>query len=225
VFLPDDHDRQDFLHRIETLVAAHAFTLYAWALLPNHLHLLVHTAQRPLARSMRALLSGYASAFNRRHRRSGHLFQNRYKSIVCEDEPYFLELVCYLHLNPLRAGLVPDIAALAQYPYSGHAALLGQQPYPWQDTDTVLGHFASTRRRARREYTSFVAAGVAQGRCPDLQGGGLVRSAGGWTAVQALRQGREGYAADERILGGSDFVEALRQEVEAIITPQAWSLR
>src|SRR5262249_13828689 len=97
----DDQDRQDFLHRVEMLVEARAFTIYAWALLPNHFHLLVRTDQRPLARSMRSLLSGYANAFNRRHRRGGHLFQNRYKSVVCEEDPYFLELVRYLHLNPL----------------------------------------------------------------------------------------------------------------------------
>jgi len=66
--------------------------MYTWALLPNHLHLLVRTGSRPLARSRRPLLTGYAGAFNRCHRRRGHLLQNRYKSIVCEAEPYFLEL-------------------------------------------------------------------------------------------------------------------------------------
>ena len=66
---------------------------------------------------MRSLLTGYAGIFNRRHRRSGHLFQNRYKSIVCEEEPYFLELIRYLHLNPLRVGVVRDLGALGRYPY------------------------------------------------------------------------------------------------------------
>ena len=88
----------------------------AWALLPNHAHLLVRTGQRPLARAMRSLLTGYAGAFNRRHQRAGHLFQNRYKSIVVEAEPYLLELVRYLHLNPLRARLVRDLPALDKYP-------------------------------------------------------------------------------------------------------------
>jgi len=87
----------------------------------------VRTAQRPLARVMRSLLTGDAGAFNRRHRRRGHLLQNRYKSIGCEEEPYCLELVRYLHLNPLRAGVVPDLKALGRYPYSGHATLLGKR--------------------------------------------------------------------------------------------------
>jgi hypothetical protein len=163
---------------------------------------------------MRSLLTGYATAFNRRHRRRGHLFQNRYKSMVVEEEPYFLELVRYLHLNPLRAGVVPDLAALARYPYSGHAALLGTVPRPWQETATVLARFATRTGTARQRYQAFVAAGVPQGRRPELQGGGLVRSVGGWSAVQALRRGREAHTADERVLGSGEFVEAILREAE-----------
>jgi REP element-mobilizing transposase RayT len=90
--------------------------VYAWALLPNQLHLLVRTGQRPLPRTMRSLLTGCAGAFNRCHRRTGHPFQNRYKSIVVEEEPYFLELVRYLHLNPIRAGIVDGLRAIDRYP-------------------------------------------------------------------------------------------------------------
>lgn len=211
----DDRDRADFVQRLATLAASGAIQIYSWALLPNHAHLLVRTGNRSLARSMRSLLTGYAGAFNRRHRRAGHLFQNRYKSTVVEEEPYLLELVRYLHLNPLRAGVVPDLQALDRYPWSGHAALLGRRFQPWQATGAVLGHFARDARRARTQYRAFVAAGLAQGHRPDLQGGGLVRSLGGWAAVQALRRGREGYAADERVLGSSSFVEDLRRELEA----------
>jgi REP element-mobilizing transposase RayT len=210
----DNRDREDFVRRVAGLVEAGALTVYAWALLPTHSHLLVRTGTRPLARSMRSLLTGYAGAFNRRHKRTGHLFQNRYKSIVVEEERYLLELVRYLHLNPLRAGVVPDLRALAKYPYCGHAALCATREVPWQETATVLGRFSRQARRAEAQYRAFVAAGVSQGRRPDLHGGGLLRSVGGWTAVQALRRGREAYAADERVLGGSDFVEALRAEAE-----------
>ena len=88
----DDRDRRDFVARLATLTGAQAWEVYAWALLPNHLHLLVQTGRRPLARTMRFLLAGYAGAFNRRHHRVGHLFQNRYKSIVVDEEVYFSEL-------------------------------------------------------------------------------------------------------------------------------------
>ncbi len=208
----DDQDRDDFVQRVATLADVRSLIVYAWVLLPNHFHLLAQTGSQPLARSMRSLLTGYAGAFNRRHHRRGHLFQNRYKSIVCEEEAYLLELVRYLHLNPLRAGIVSDLEALARYRYSGHATLLGHQEQPWQETEAVLLRFAASLRNARQEYRTFVTAGVAQGRRPDLQGGGLLRSQGGWTAVQVLRRGREQYAGDERILGGSAFVARVQKE-------------
>ncbi len=81
----DDADREDFVQRLARVAAAEALTVYAWARLPNHFHLLVRTGRQPLARSMRSLLTGYAGAFNRRYRRSGHVFQNRYKSVVCDE--------------------------------------------------------------------------------------------------------------------------------------------
>ena len=169
VIFRDDQDRADFVHRLALLVGAEAWQVYAWAILPNHFHLLVRTGQRPLAHSMRSLLTGYAGTFNRRHHRSGHLVQNRYKSIVCEEKPYFLELVRYLHLNPVRAGVVPDLRALGQYAYSGPAALVGRHRYPWQDTSTVLRRFAATPGRARQEYLAFMAEGVRQGQRPEFQ--------------------------------------------------------
>ena len=211
----DDRDRDDFVRRLGEVAGAKDLTIYAWALLPNHLHLLLRTGATPLARAMRSLLTGYAGAFNRRHRRRGHLFQNRYKSIVVEEEPYLLELVRYIHLNPLRAHVLPNLRALDRYPYTGHAVLLGRRRWTWQDTASVLGRFATRPSRARLAYRDFVGAGIPQGRRPELQGGGLVRSLGGWAAVQALRRGREQYAADERVLGSTAFVEGLQRDIAA----------
>jgi putative transposase len=149
------------------------------------------------------------------------LVLNRYKSVVVEEEPYLLELVRYLHLNPLRAQIVPDLRTLARYPWSGHSALLGRVPRPWQATAPILAQFGPSPRRARVAYEGFVKAGVTRGRRPDLQGGGLRRSYGGWQGVAALRRGREAYAADERILGRSTFVEQCRRVVAAEAPPQA----
>jgi REP element-mobilizing transposase RayT len=212
-----DTDRADFVARLAALAEAGALTVYAWACLPNHAHLLVRTGRRPLARSMRAFLTGYAGAFNRRHRRVGHLFQNRYRSIVVEAEPYLLELVRYLHRNPLRAQIVGTLRDLARYPWTGHSALLGRVPRPWQETATILAQFGPTP--ARQAYRAFVAAGVPQGRRPEFQGGGLRRSLGGWQAVASLRRGREAYQGDERILGSPEFVAQLQQAL-APATPR-----
>ncbi len=209
-----DEDRLDFLRRLAAQVETTGAQVFAWALLPNHVHLLLRTGRRPLASLMRRLLTGYAHAFNRRHRRHGHLVQNRYRSIVVEEEPYLLELTRYIHLNPCRAGLVRELAQLDRYPWTGHSALLGRVSRPWQAVEEVLGQFGATRRVAQRRYRAFVAAGVGQGRRPELQGGGLRRSAGGWMALAALRRGREGWAFDERILGSGPFVEQLLREAE-----------
>src|SRR5574337_291505 len=117
-----DEDRLDFLRRLAAQVETTGAQVFAWALLPNHVHLLLRTGQRPLASLMRRLLTGYAIGFNRRHRRHGHLFQNRYRSIVVEEEPYLLGLTRYIHLNPCRAGLVRELDQLDRYPWTGDSA-------------------------------------------------------------------------------------------------------
>ena len=175
----DPRDRDDLVARAAARAEANAWGVVGWARLPNHAHLLVRTGRQPLAAAMRSLLTGYAGAFNRRHKRHGHLFQNRYKSIVVEADPYLQELARYIHLNPLRAGLVRDLTALDRYRWTGHSAVLGRVKRPWQAGDEILGPFGTKAGPARRQYRAFVAAGVRQGRRPELQGGGLKRSAGG----------------------------------------------
>jgi REP element-mobilizing transposase RayT len=207
-------DREDFLRRVGELCGSGAWVVYAWVLMANHFHILVRTGNRPLGMSMRKLLTGYAINFNLRHRRHGHLFQNRYKSIVCEEDPYLLELTRYIHLNPLRAGVVEDLPALGKYAWSGHSAIMGEVKREWQETETVLGYFGARRREAVSRYESFVGDGVKQGRRPELVGGGLLRSAGGWFQVLSLRRKGEKMASDERILGRGSFVERLMEEVE-----------
>jgi hypothetical protein len=105
---------------------------------------------------MGGLLTGYAMGFNRRHKRSGHLFQNRYKSTVVEYERYFLSLVRYIHLNPIRAGQVGSVSELARYRWGGHSVLMGHQKMRWQDVDEVLSRFARRKERARRELSLFM---------------------------------------------------------------------
>lgn len=205
----DDTDRAAFVERLGSVLSATQTPCYAWAVLSNHIHLLLRTGGVPLTTVMRRLLTGYAGAFNRRHHRHGYLFQNRYKSILCQDEPYLLELVRYLHLNPIRAGLVKDLRVLDRYPWSGHIALMGHMSRPWQAVAEVLGHFNTRPPAARRAYRAFVKDGIVQGRRPELTGGGLVRSAGGWAALTARRRLGDRLHGDERILGESDFVEGV----------------
>jgi REP element-mobilizing transposase RayT len=208
----DTLDYRNFIERLGLILEETNTPCFAWALLTNHVHLLLRTGLAPISTVMRRLLTGYAQQFNRRHKRSGHLFQNRYKSFLCEEELYLRELVRYIHLNPVRAGMVQDIQSLNSYPNSGHAALMGKIKNDWQDTDWVLKIFGDTARKARNAYLKFVAKGVDQGRRPELVGGGLLRSHGGWTALRALRSAGMWVMGDERILGSSDFVETVLKQ-------------
>jgi len=113
----DDPDRNDFLDRLSPVLPESKTPCFAWTLLPNHARLLLRTGTFSIATVMRRLLTGYAVSFNRRQ---GHLFQNRYKSILCEEDPYLLELVRYIHLNPMRAGIVEELKALDAYSYCRH---------------------------------------------------------------------------------------------------------
>ena len=210
----DDADRDDFLDRLGDILSDTKTPCFAWTLMTNHLHLLLRTGAAPIATVMRRLLTGYAVNFNGRHRRHGHLFQNRYKSILCQEDPYLLELVRYIHLNPLRAGIVKDIKGLNKYPYCGHYALMGKTESGFQDVDYVLNLFGEKVLEARRLYLKFVRNGITAGRRPDLTGGGLVRSAGGWSALKAMRNDESRMKGDERILGQGDFVESVLEAAQ-----------
>jgi putative transposase len=164
---------------------------------------------------MRRFLTGYAVSYNLRHRRLGHLFQNRYKSIVCDGDSYFTELVRYIHLNPLRVKLVADLRELERYPYSGHGVILGTVKNEWQDRDSVLSQFGNREGDAKSAYRRFVGEGVELGRRPELVGGGLIRSVGGWAEVKSQRRRGKPELTDERILGSGDFVERVIREAEA----------
>jgi REP element-mobilizing transposase RayT len=209
-----DFDRNDFIERLEEKLLEADTPCYAWALMPNHFHLLLRTGNVPIAKVMSRLLSGYAGSFNRRHRRAGHLFQNRYKSILCQQDAYLLELVRYIHLNPLRAGLVKHMGELDYYPYAGHSVVMGERSNGWQEVDEVLGMFGERVSTARTQYRQFVEKGIDLGSRPELTGGGLIRSMGGWSAVKALRKKQSWMKGDERVLGGSDFVNQMLSKSE-----------
>jgi REP element-mobilizing transposase RayT len=258
----DDQDRQSFLERLAVILEKTQTQCYAWALIPNHFHLLLRTSLTPLSKVMRRLMTGYAVTFNKRHKRSGHLFQNRYKSIVCEEDQYLLELIRYIHLNPLRAGLIKDLKELDKYPWTGHSAIMGKREnplvpkqqandFPFAETriafsqfrpetekatinpenpvdpvknkplaektiEDVLLQFGDNLREARRRYRHFVKNGIAQGTRPELQGGGLIRSAGGDKRVLLRRKREERELGDSRILGSGEFVENILADSEKI---------
>lgn len=200
IFL-DDLDRENFLSRLRILLPETETDCYAWALLDNHFHLLIRPGKRTLAEIMRRLLTGYAVVFNLRHKRAGHLFQNRYKSIVCDKNAYLLELVRYIHLNPVRAEIVGDLETLAAFPWSGHGELLGRSSRPVIQVAEVLALFARQPKTAQRRYESFIADGLHDHTMINL-------SSGGRRSSKALDPSiAEDAMFDDRILGGGPFVQ------------------
>ena len=197
---PDD--RHDFLSRLVEGLRESGSLCFAWTLMTNHLHLLLLSGARGLSSLMHPLLTGYVGAFNRRHKRVGHLVQNRYKSLLCQADRYFLELVRYIHLNPVRGGLVKTLEELRQYPWTGHVGLMGTVPLVWQATDPVLSRFGSTIRSARTAYEQFLYDRWNEGVRDDLEG----------------RIRRSNHHPDERvdarILGEEDFVEKILTQAD-----------
>ncbi len=163
--VPHDDDRIDFLRRLARLLPETETRCVAWCLLPNQIQLALRSGPMGLAHVMRRVLTGYAVAFNRRHGRAGHLFQNRYQSIACEEEPYLLALVRYVHLQPLRAGVVSTLDALGAYPWCGHGALIGRDRYEWQETASVWAQFDRGVDPAGA-YGAYVADGWAMADRP-----------------------------------------------------------
>lgn len=170
-------DYEAYLERLVTYRRKYGIRIYAYCLMPNHVHLLLETAQAPLARFMQGLQQSYTQYFNRVHRKVGHLFQGRYQALVCERERYLLALLCYIHLNPVRAKLVRQPE---QYRYSGHASYLRGQPTDILDPALVLSVLGG-----RSAYRRFIHEGLAVGHQDEY-----------YAAADQRFLGQEGFAED-----------------------------
>ncbi|MEW6326671.1 MAG: transposase [Thermodesulfobacteriota bacterium] len=210
----DNQDKTRFLERLGEIILEAGCAVFAWVLMDNHAHILFKSGPKGISGVMRKLLTWYAIYYNRRHRRSGHLFENRYKSILCEEENYLLALVRYIHLNPIRVGIVKTLPELDRYPWSGHSVIMENSKYPWMGTNYVLSQFSRTRRAAKTAYRKFIEEGLDMGHRPELTGGGLIRSLGGWSQVVSMHRKGHREASDERVLGSGDFVSAILKEAE-----------
>ncbi|MCQ9206133.1 MAG: transposase [Omnitrophica bacterium] len=226
----DDVDRREFLTRLEDSLKKTKSKCYAWVLMPNHVHLMIRTGTSSLSDVMHRVLTGYAIYFNRRHKRRGYLYQNRYKSILCQEDAYFEELVRYIHLNPLRAKIAKGVKELDKYKWCGHYRIIGSNDYSWQDKEEVLLCFGKRRKEAVSCYRQFIEDGIDKREKIDFSGGGLIRSAGGWSELLNMKRKKEYWRGDERILGDDGFVNRILKEVDENIDKrdslikQGWNL-
>jgi putative transposase len=156
----DDEDRRFFLSILENLLCRHGYLLYAWCLMDNHYHLLIRINENPLGSFMRLLNGRYAHYFRRKSETRGYLFQDRYKSIVTQDQNYIEELVRYIHLNPIRAGICAGIKALDKFPWSGHSVIVGNRSLKSQNTLDILKRFGSNKKESIDKYREFLKIGL-----------------------------------------------------------------
>lgn len=156
----DDADRRRFLELLGEVCERFRWRGHAYCLMGNHYHLVIETPEANLSRGMRQLNGVYTQAFNRRHRKVGHLFQGRYTAVLVDKDAHLLELSRYVVLNPVRAHMVKSAG---QYPWSSYRAMIGKGMAPaWLETDFLLAQLAPRRGEARRRYIRFVAAGKDQ---------------------------------------------------------------
>ncbi len=167
----DVNDRCRFYLLLQEMTERHRCRVHAFCLMTNHLHLAIQVSDVPLHRIMHALTFRYTRWINHRQDRVGHLFQGRYRAILIDADAYLLELVRYIHLNPVRAGMVDDPA---DYPWSGHRSLLGQEVLHWMTSDWLLGLFGTNVPKARHAYHQFVAEGLTEGYRKEFHEGGEV---------------------------------------------------
>lgn len=210
----DDNDRVQFVSRIDKCISETGVSIYAWALMPNHIHLLVRTENIPLSKFMQKLLTGHANYFNKKYNRVGHLFQNRYKSILVQADIYLLKLVRYIHSNPLQAGIVNNYDMLLRYPWTGHPGLAFPNYYPWQETAQVLNTFSGNKTDKIKQYLQFIQESeeivYQDGRFDD---GSFLLGANGLLGLDESKEDEIGRYSQYRILGDIGYARKIYDKI------------
>jgi REP element-mobilizing transposase RayT len=202
----DDDDHERFLSVLGLYLERTATRCYGWAFMRNHYHLVIRLGNRELWELMKPLNMHYAQFHRNKYGRRGPLFMDRFKSIATQDQNYVQELVRYVHLNPVRAGICKSLEALDKYPWSGHSALMGLKNRNFQDTGTVLKRFGRTVSDAREKYRKFLSEGMESDDQSDM----LV------ALVRKSNSGSEGgRSANCWVIGDPEFVKNAVASVEA----------
>ena len=181
----DGEDHKRLLQIIFQAKEKYDLKIISYVLMPNHYHLLLETPEGNLTKSMKYIQTNYAIYFNRRHKRSGHLFQGRYKAFIVEKESYLLEVSRYIHLNPLRAGMVKR---LEDYEWSSYPEYMGKKKSDWIESGMILEQFGGSRDNREKRYREFCYAGKGvrwEGFKEDIYGGFILGSKGFTQKVKA----------------------------------------
>ncbi|MCF8056205.1 MAG: transposase [Desulfocapsa sp.] len=177
-----EQDRYRIYLLLQEGISRFNYRVHAFCLMKNHVHLAIQVADIPLSKIVQNLSFRYTRWVNKRLGRTGHLFQGRYKAILVDQDSYLLQLVRYIHLNPLRVGLTKDPS---EYLFSSHRCYCGLEILPWLTTDWILGQFGNNLKQARQQYVEFILDGIALG------------------CQKEFHQGE----SDARVLGDDNFLE------------------
>jgi len=188
----DEADYSKYLSLLSGYRERYQFKLFAYTLMSNHVHLLIQTGEIPLSKILQGLSQSYTQYYNLRRKTVGHLFQGRYKAILCDRDAYLLALVRYIHLNPVRAGIVEEVS---KYRWSSHHAYVGMENSGLVSRDEVLKMFSTKRAVARDRYVQFVREGIDDGK-----------------------NGQYYHTVDQRILGSEEFAEQVERKGGRAIT-------
>jgi REP element-mobilizing transposase RayT len=164
----DDADRCRFYLLLQEGTERFGYRVHAFCCMTNHVHIALQVGEIPLSRIMQNLSLRYTAWINRRRSRTGHVFQGRYKALLIDGESYLMELVRYIHLNPVRAGIVGHPV---EFPWSGHRHYLGEEVLPWLTSDWTLNLFSPDLTKARKAYATFVNDGMDEGRRSEFHSG------------------------------------------------------
>ncbi len=208
----DDIDRRRFVSRLGKYVEETGIDIYAWVLMPNHIHILTRTSDIPLSKFMQKTLTAYAVYFNKKHDRTGHLFQNRYRSILVQEESYFLELVRYIHLNPLRSGILNSRDTIGRYIWSGHAGIMNKGMFAWQNTTSVLRHFNGNQEARLQNYLRYLLDDDIKTEVNYDEGNYLLGSSGLLSMTSDIKE-RKSVSNHHRILGNRNFANEVLDRI------------
>ena len=206
----DDDDRKEFLKRLTKGLKKTEFDCYTWTLMDNHYHMLIRVNERKLEKLMRGLNGGYAQYYNKKYGMKGYVFQDRFKSVPCQDLDYAEQLIRYINLNPLRAGKVKSFAELEAYTWCGHGYLLGQKGAfgeEFQNREECLRRFGEEEKQAIENYKKFLKENYVEsnaqeaGKLPFIESTELVNSCKGLPAV----------------IGNPDFVKRAREQYRDVM--------
>lgn len=208
-----DTDRADFVDRLERCVKETDASILAWALMPNHVHLLVRTGTVPLWKFMHKLLTGHAVYYNTKYDRVGHLFQNRYRSILVQTETYFMKLVRYIHRNPLKANIVQNTDMLNKYPWTGHLGLIFPGLYSWQDTKYVLKEYNGNKMDKICQYMNFIQDPGGNDSEMFYDYGNIIMGSDGIKKINTTSICSSGVHTQFRVLGNLDFARKVYDRI------------